>query len=127
MFTKNALLYLSKQEGLKSVLTRISLFNRVTSRFVAGETIEKAAEAVRELNNHKITASFDHLGEAIKSAAEADEEVVEYSKILTLINKEGLDSNVSLKPTQLGLAIDPELFYKNTKMIVEKAKAFNNF
>ncbi|MBL8194972.1 MAG: proline dehydrogenase family protein [Blastocatellia bacterium] len=127
MITKDALLYLSKQESLKNVLTNISLFKKITDRFVAGETIEEAALAVKELNKLNISVTFDHLGEAIKSEAEAEAEVVEYGKILSKIDKDGLNSNVSLKPTQLGLAIDPELGLRNIKRVVEKARAYNNF
>jgi proline dehydrogenase len=123
MITKDALLYLSKQESLKNVLTNISLFKKVTDRFVAGETIEEAAMAVKELNKLNISVTFDHLGEAIKSEAEAEAEVVEYGKILSKIDKDGLNSNVSLKPTQL----DPELGLRNIKRVVEKARAYNNF
>lgn len=127
MITKDALLYLSKQESLKNVLTNVSLFKKITDRFVAGETIEEAALAVKELNKLNISASFDHLGEAIKSEAEAEAEVVEYGKILSKIDKDGLNSNVSLKPTQLGLSINPELGLRNIRRVVEKARAYNNF
>jgi proline dehydrogenase len=127
MFTKNALLYLSKQDTLKNILTRLSFFNKITRRFVAGETIEDAAQAVAELNKYNITASFDHLGEAIKNQAEAEAEVVEYKKILDLIDRQGLKSNVSLKPTQLGLDIDPDLCFKNIGEIVERAAKYGNF
>jgi proline dehydrogenase len=127
MITKDALLYLSKQESLKNILTNVSMFKKITDRFVAGETIEEAALAVKELNKLNISASFDHLGEAIKSEAEAEAEVVEYGKILSKIDKDGLNSNVSLKPTQLGLAIDPELGLRNIKRVVEKARAYGNF
>jgi proline dehydrogenase len=127
MITKTALLYLSKQEGLKDILTRNSLFNKMTSRFVAGETIEKAAVAVRELNKQNIKASFDHLGEAIKNEEEANAEVVEYKKIIDTIDKEGLKSGISVKPTQLGLAIDPDLCLRNTRRILEVAKEHGRF
>lgn len=127
MITKDALLYLSKQESLKNILTNVSLFKKITDRFVAGETIEEASLAVKELNKLNISASFDHLGEAIKSEEEAEAEVVEYGKILSKIDKDGLNSNVSLKPTQLGLSINPELGLRNIRRVVEKARAYNNF
>src|SRR5215467_3594503 len=106
MITKTALLYLSRQEGVKDVLTRMSFFQKMTSRFVAGETIEDAAKVVHELNNRNISASFDHLGESIKNEAEAGAEVLEYSRILERISAEKLRSGVSIKPTQLGLDIN---------------------
>jgi proline dehydrogenase len=127
MITKDALLYLSKQESLKNILTSLPVFNKMTSRFVAGETIESAAQAVRDLNRLNITATYDHLGEAINNQAEAEAEVIEYCKILDLIAREGLNSNVSLKPTQLGLAIDKELCYQNIHKIVKTAHSYGNF
>jgi proline dehydrogenase len=127
MITRDALLYLSRQEGLKNVLTNVGFFNTMTKRFVAGETAEEGLQAVRELNQLQISATFDHLGEAIKSRAEADAEVLEYCHILDRIAKERLNSNVSLKPTQLGLDIDFNLCLENISRIVEHARKYNNF
>lgn len=127
MITKDVLLYLSKQEGLKNTLTSVPVFKQITSRFVAGETIEDAMSTVKELNRLNISASFDHLGEAIKSADEAEAEVEEYFKILTKIEAEKLNSNVSVKPTQLGLSISEDLFLRNARRIIEKARSFGNF
>lgn len=127
MVAKNTLLYLSKQDGLKDVLTKVKFFNKVTSRFVAGETIEQAAAVVKDLNSRGITASFDHLGESIKSEAEANAEVVEYSRILDTIESQKLNCGISIKPTQLGLDIDPELFFNNTSKIIEKAAERKRF
>ena len=125
--SKSALLYLSRQEGLRDVASKLSVFQKVTRRFVAGETLEEALPAIRELNAHGNTASFDHLGESITNAAEADAEVQEYTRVFEIINREGLKSNASVKLTQLGLDIDQELCYQNTKKIVETARRFNNF
>ncbi|HZS48914.1 MAG TPA: proline dehydrogenase family protein [Blastocatellia bacterium] len=125
--SKSALLYLSRQEGLRDVASRSSTFQKITKRFVAGETLEEALGAIRDLNSKGITASFDHLGESIKSASEADGEVTEYNRILQTIDRERLHSNVSVKLTQLGLDIDPEICYQNTRKIVETARSFENF
>ncbi|MBL8151932.1 MAG: proline dehydrogenase family protein [Blastocatellia bacterium] len=121
MITKNALLYMSKQEGLRDILTQFRFFQKVTSRFVAGETIEEAANAVKRLNSLAIKASFDHLGEAIRNEEEANSEVYEYHKIIDKISSDGLKSGVSIKPTQLGLDISPDLFLNNSRRIIEKA------
>ena len=61
MVTKNTLLYLSRQEGLKDFATRFPPFKKLTTRFVAGENIEEAIAAIRDLNARGCTASFDHL------------------------------------------------------------------
>src|SRR5262249_54866372 len=104
-----------------------SFFQKMTSRFVAGETIEDAAKVVHELNNRNISASFDHLGESIKNEAEAGAEVLEYSRILERISAEKLRSGVSIKPTQLGLDINLDLCLRNIRNIVEKARDHDCF
>lgn len=125
--SKSALLYLSTSEGFKNFLTRFESFNNVTHRFVAGEELSEAVEAIRHLNQKKITASFDHLGESISSETETREEVREYVRILDAINEQALDSNVSLKPTQFGLDIDKKLCYENIHAVVEAAARYQNF
>jgi len=124
---KTVLLYLSKSEGFKKFLTRFKSFNRFTSRFVAGEDLKDAIPAIRRLNERGITASFDHLGESITSEAETRREVDEYTLILDSIAENKLESNVSVKLTQLGLDVSTDLCYRNTRRIVEAAKAHNNF
>ena len=124
---KSVLLYLSSSEGFKNFLTRFKSFNNVTHRFVAGEDLADAAQAIRELNRKHTTASFDHLGESISSEAEAREEVREYLRVLRSIGENQLDSNVSVKLSQLGLNISPDLCLENTRAIVEAAASHRNF
>ncbi|HYE74549.1 MAG TPA: proline dehydrogenase, partial [Blastocatellia bacterium] len=109
MITRAALLYLSKQNRLKDVLSSVAGFKQITRRFIAGENIDDAINAIRELNQLGITASFDHLGESISSEAEAAAEVREYLRVLNRIEASGINSNVSVKLTQLGLDIDEAL------------------
>jgi proline dehydrogenase len=125
--TKSLLLYLSESNGFKNFLTRFKSFNNVTHRFVAGEELGEAVEAIRHLNSKAISASFDHLGESIKSEGETRQEVREYLRVLDQIEKNGLDSNVSVKLTQLGLDVDQELCYENARAIVEAAGRYQNF
>ncbi len=127
MLTKSALLYLSNSEGFKNFLTRFKSFNNVTHRFVAGDNIDEAVEAIRQLNRKRISATFDHLGESISSEAETRAEVSEYIRLLDEIDRNALDSNVSVKLTQLGLDIDPQLCYENTRRLVEDAREHRNF
>lgn len=127
MVARNALIYLSRQEGLKDFATRFRPFKKLTTRFVAGEDIEEAIAAIRELNSKKCTASFDHLNESVAGRAETEEEVREYLRILSRIDETGIDSNVSIKLTQFGLEIDPELAYRNARAVVEAAAARGNF
>lgn len=124
---KSTFLYLSKSEGFKNFLTRFQSFNNVTHRFVAGEELHDAIDAVRELNRKSISASFDHLGESITSEAETRNEVNEYIRVLDSIDEKKLNSNVSVKLTQLGLDVGLDVCYANTRKIVEAALRYKNF
>lgn len=124
---KSAFLHLSKSEGFKKFLTRFKSFNNVTRRFVAGEELPDAVEAIRQLNRNNISASFDHLGESITSEAATRNEVDEYVRVLDSIEENKLNSNVSVKLTQLGLDIGLDVCYANTRRIVEAALRYNNF
>ena len=127
MVTRNALLFLSRREGLKDFATRFAPFKKMTTRFVAGEDIDETVEAIREINRLGCTASFDHLNESVTSVAETEAEVREYLKILARIDETGIKSNVSIKLTQFGLGIDPELAYRNAREVVSEAARRGNF
>ncbi len=124
---RSALIYLSEREGLKDFATRFSLFKRLTTRFVAGETVAETVEAIRRINADSGTASFDHLNESVTSAEETRKEVREYLHILKVIDDTGIHSNVSIKLTQFGLKIDPELAYQNARTVVEDAARRGTF
>jgi len=127
MVTRRALIYLSQQEGLKDFATRFRPFKKLTTRFVAGETIAEAVEAIRKINDAGCSASFDHLNESVGSAAETKAEVTEYLQVLEQIDATGINSNVSIKLSQFGLEIDPELAYQNARVIVEDATRRGKF
>ncbi len=127
MVTRSALIYLSQREGLKEFASRFRPFKKLTTRFVAGETIEEAVEAIRLISADGCTASFDHLNESVTGQAEAEAEVREYLQILKQIDDTGIHSNVSIKLTQFGLEIDPELAYQNARRVVEDAARRGNF
>src|SRR6476659_7483394 len=127
MITRSALLYLSRKEGLKEFATGFRPFKKLTTRFVAGETIDEVVQYIRAINNERCTASFDHLNEAVGSPGEAEQEVAEYLRILARIDETGIESNVSIKLTQFGLGLEPELAYKNARRVVEAAHGSGNF
>jgi proline dehydrogenase len=127
MLTRSALIYLSRQEGLKEFAARFSLFKKLTTRFIAGESIDEAITAIREINARGCTASFDHLNEGVHDAQATEGEVTEYLNVLRLIDETGIKSNVSIKLTQFGLEIDPELAYRNARRIVEESTRRGNF
>src|SRR6266480_5228108 len=127
MVTRSALIYLSRQEGLKEFATRFRPFKKLTTRFVAGETISEAVATIREINAEGATASFDHLNESVSAATEAEQEAREYLRILAKIDETGIRSNVSIKLTQFGLELDPELAYRNARRVVQDAASRGNF
>ena len=127
MLTRSALIYLSRQEGLKEFAARFGLFKKLTTRFIAGENIDQAIAAIREINSRGCSATFDHLNESVNSAAETEGEVREYLNVLSQIEETRIQSNVSIKLTQFGLEIDPELAYDNARRIVEEATRRGNF
>ena len=127
MITRNALLWLSQREGLKDFATGFKLFKKLTTRFVAGDTIDEVIPLIRQLNTENCTASFDHLNESVGDASEAEHEVTEYLNILAKIDESSIRSNVSIKLTQFGLGLDPELAYRNARRVVEEARRRGNF
>ncbi|MCK9279109.1 MAG: proline dehydrogenase family protein [Melioribacteraceae bacterium] len=96
-------------------------------KYMAGEKLEDAVKAVKNLNAKGIVATMDVLGEAIKNKKEAEDAKNECLQVLDAINENNLDSNLSIKPTQLGLIIDSNLCYQNLCEILDKAKSYNNF
>lgn len=90
-------------------------------RFIAGESVEEAVAAVAPLRDRGLLLTLDYLGESVKSAAEADAATREYIRILGEIVKSGVERNVSLKLTQLGLDVDRATAVDNLRRILEPA------
>jgi len=127
MVTRSALIYLSRQETLKEFATSFRPFKKLTTRFVAGDTIDEAIAVIRDINAEGATASFDHLNESVSRLDEAEEEVREYLRILARIDETNIRSNVSIKLTQFGLELDPDIAFRNARRIVEEAARRGNF
>jgi len=102
----------------------VGFFSR---NYIAGSTLDDAIRVVRDLNKLGIMATLDLLGEEVSELEEAEKAAAFYRTILERIDTEKLDANVSVKPTQMGLKVDPEACYRNIKSIIEQAKGFNNF
>ena len=127
MISRSALIWLSRHQELKNFATRFGFFKKLTTRFVAGETIDEVVSYIRAINAENCTASFDHLNEAVASESEAEAEVTEYLNILSRIDETKIRSNVSIKLTQFGLGLDKELAYRNARRVVEEAHRRGNF
>ena len=124
---RNTLLYLSNQPRVFKFVRNNRLAKHFASRFVAGETVEEALAATRELNARGITASLDLLGESVYTEREARQARDEYLKLLDRIHQAKLNANVSVKLTAMGLDIDHELCVAIMQDILARAQEYETF
>jgi proline dehydrogenase len=103
------------------------IVQRLSQRYIAGSHCLDAIGAVRELNGQGKSATIDVLGEEITSPAEARAITAEYEDVLAQVERAGLDSTVSIKPTALGLKLDYALCRANLEEVVRYAAARGNF
>ena len=99
----------------------------ISDRYIAGTELEDACRVVKELNAHGKMATIDVLGEEITSAREARAIAGAYEDVFRTIGARELDSNVSVKPTALGLKLDYDIFRANLEHVVELAAVIGNF
>jgi proline dehydrogenase len=124
---RQTFLTLSNSRDLQNIALSNGAARKFALRFVAGETLDQAAASIKELNRNGIMATFDHLGENVNTESEAVASADAYIAVLDRIESDGLNSNVSLKLTQMGLDVDPELCFNNVSRICKRAQEFNNF
>jgi proline dehydrogenase len=103
------------------------LVQRVASRYIAGPSLDDARRVVSELNAQGKTATVDVLGEEIRTPAEADAIAAEYVAALEVFEADGLEANVSVKPTGLGLNLDYDLARRNIERVLAAAAPSNRF
>ena len=121
MLAKSLLLQLANSKKLESFVRGNRWSARAARRFVAGETIEEAIPAVAALNAQGISASLDLLGESVHSQEQVAETLDTYLRVFQAIRENGLNCNVSLKLTALGLDIDEEICYRNMVRLLSAA------
>jgi proline dehydrogenase len=124
---RQTFLTLSNSRELQNIALHNGMARRFALRFVAGETLDQAVEAIAALNEKGIVATFDHLGENVSTQDEAIAAADSYIEILNRIKNTGINSNVSLKLTQMGLDVDEELCLRNMRRICERAQELGNF
>ena len=124
---RGALLYLSEQQQIFNFVRHNRLARAFANRFVAGETLDTAMSAVRSLNDRGITASLDLLGESVHNEAEAKATARQYVELLDRIAAEGLDSNVSLKLTAMGLDVSEDLCLRLMDEVLSRARDHGTF
>ena len=93
----------------------------LAKRFIAGETVHQAMDAVAALNAQGMSATLDFLGEDVTVRAEADRTRDAYFALLDAIRTRGVETNVSVKLTAMGLLIDDDLALENLRAVVEHA------
>ena len=103
------------------------IVRRVSSRYIAGDSLDDAVAVVGRLNEAKKTATVDVLGEHLDTAEQTTDVVREYLSVLDEVEANGLDSNISIKLTALGLTIDRDLCLENTETVVKHARERSNF
>lgn len=118
---RSSLLWLSQRRSVFNFIKKNGLARKFAARFVAGETLDTAAAATREINARDISVSLDLLGESVSNRDEAAQSRDAAIEIIRRIRDEGLTANVSIKLTQMGLDIDPALAVENTRAILDAA------
>jgi proline dehydrogenase len=97
------------------------LVRHFADRYMAGETLDQAVQTVQALNAERMMATVDVLGESIREPAEATQTVERYVEVLQTIQEKGLDANISVKLSALGVEIDRKLGAENAARLVREA------
>lgn len=118
---------LSTHRWLRAAMENSRAGRLLSGRFVPGMQIEDAVEACRALNGKGLSVSLDSLGENVHTEEQARASAAIYHRLLDAIASEGLDANVSLKLTQMGMDLSPVLTEQIVGELVQKAAAQNNF
>jgi proline dehydrogenase len=124
---RTSLLYLSRQQRVFDFVKNVGFARKMASRFVAGETVSTAIDAVAQLNAKGISASLDLLGESVHSEAEARATGRQYLEILDRIHARKLDANVSVKLTALGQDVSDDLGVEVVRDVIARAKQYDSF
>lgn len=124
---RKAILAGSTNTWLRERATKTAFVRKSVSRFMPGETIEDALRAAKALQPDGITTILTKLGENLTHLEEAEDVTLHYLEVLDKIAAAGLDAQVSVKPTQLGLDLDTNLCQRNLDRLVERTEQHGNF
>ena len=122
-----ALLWASRRPELGRLAARAPLSRRLVSRFVAGEELAQALPAINGLRDSGFTTTVDVLGESVTNLEDARRAVADYLALLDALERSGLERNISIKLTQLGMALDANACAENLRAIVVAARASGAF
>ncbi|HTK05668.1 MAG TPA: proline dehydrogenase family protein [Ktedonobacteraceae bacterium] len=127
MLLKDTFLYLAQNQQIRDFVVQNKFTRNISRRFVAGELLTDALQATQELNAQGIQVALDLLGENVSSADEAHQATGNYLAALDLVKDTGIDANISIKLTALGLDISQELCEQNLTEILQAAQQRNVF
>jgi proline dehydrogenase len=115
---RSILLAASQNAWLRDHAAKHKFVRRTVSRFMPGEELSDALSAARRLQAKHIGSIFTQLGENIRDATEARSVAEHYLEVLRSVREQELNTEISVKPTQLGLDLSPELCYGNLRNII---------
>jgi proline dehydrogenase len=118
---------LSESKSIRSAAEKTWIGQRLSRRFVAGTTVEEALAATRAMNQLGLAVSVDNLGENVTNAGEARHSAQLYHQLLDRMAEQGLNANVSMKLTHMGLDVDEAMAYEIASGLVQHAARINNF
>jgi len=124
---RSALITLSRNRSLRQFCERSRTGTKLSSRFVAGMEPADALKAAEAVNHQGIAVTLDSLGESVTSESAAHHAADVYHKLLESIQERGLNANISVKLTQMGLELSPDLAESITANLAEHAHATGNF
>ena len=124
---RSGFLWAAHRRSLQRVATGLPLTRGVVWRFVAGETMDQALDALERLRDAGFRTTADVLGESVTDAGMAEDAAERYVRLLDALAARGLDGNVSLKLTQMGLDLDPDLCRVNVARVVGHAAELGAF
>src|SRR5947208_14511886 len=120
------LLALSTNRWLRERATKTAFIRRSVSTFMPGERLEDAMAAAAAQQPQGIGTILTRLGENLTRSDEAEVVTLHYLEVLDKVQAAGLNAQISVKPTQLGLDLDKELCFRNLLRLIERADARNN-
>jgi len=119
---RSMLLAASQNKWLRDRASHYRFVRQTVSRFMPGETLDDALAAAQVLRGKKIGTVFTHLGENVADRSEASQVTQHYIEVLDRIRQAGLQTEVSVKLTQLGLDLSPDFCFENLKSIIVRAE-----
>jgi proline dehydrogenase len=120
-------IYLSKAGWARNLITNWNLVWRMANRFIAGEQLDEAIYAVNVLNEKGINATLDHLGEHTVQKSDAVRACHDILEIISSIDQHQIRSGISIKLSQIGLALGEDFCFENLISILEIASQKNIF